>query len=209
MIWLLRALTVVVVLCFAGSAAVLYERRQEAAAPPASLAEGGAETGMPSPETLGQFSPLAAPRPAPAVSFTSRDGKAMTLADFRGRMLLVNLWATWCGPCVKEMPSLQSLQADFGPDLTILAISQDRGGATVVDAFVAKHGLDRLSIYLDPKAEASQVFAVAGLPTSFLIDRDGRILGRLEGAADWTAPKLVALLRRYVTPPATKPATSG
>lgn len=202
MIWLLRALTVVVVLCFAGSAVVLYERRQETAAPPA-------ETGMPPPETLGQFSPLAKPRPAPAVSFTSRDGKAMTLADFRGRMLLVNLWATWCGPCVKEMPSLQSLQAAFGPDLTILAISQDRGGAAVVDAFAAKHGLDRLSIYLDPKAEASQIFAVAGLPTSFLIDRDGRILGRLEGAADWTAPKLVALLRRYMTPPATKPATSG
>ena len=79
--------------------------------------------------SIGDFTPVSPPRPAPALSFTSRAGEPRHLADFRGKVLLVNLWATWCGPCVREMPSLERLQAALGDRLTVLAISEDRGGA--------------------------------------------------------------------------------
>lgn len=168
----------------------------------AAAGGGGTEGSRPinAAESLGEFTPLDAPRPAPDISFSSRDGEALRLADFHGRTVLVNLWATWCGPCVEEMPSLDRLQAKLGDDVTILAISEDRRGAAAVDPFVAKHGLKALATYLDPDAKATHAFGVDGLPTSFLIDRDGRIVGWLQGGADWDTPAMIALLRRYAVP---------
>jgi thiol-disulfide isomerase/thioredoxin len=147
---------------------------------------------------LGQFTPLDPPRPAPELGFTSRDGTQLRLTDFRGRVVLVNLWATWCGPCVREMPSLDRLQAQLGDRLLVLAISEDRGGAHVVDPFLEKLALAHLAIFLDASSAAQQAFKVRGLPTSFLIDRDGRILGSLEGGAEWDAPEMVARLERFL-----------
>ena len=137
------------------------------------------------------------PLPAPPVSFADQSGKTVTLADFRGRMVLINLWATWCAPCIHEMPSLARLQAQLG-GLTILAISEDRRGAEVVEPFVHKLGLGGLAIYLDAKSEVGHAFAVEGLPTSILVDRDGRILGELQGAADWDSPDMVKLIEGYL-----------
>jgi thiol-disulfide isomerase/thioredoxin len=148
---------------------------------------------------MGQFKPADPPQPAPALQFTDGDGNQYSLADFKGRVVLVNLWATWCVPCVKEMPSLDRLQTALGgKDFTVLAISQDRGGARVVDPFLDKLGLSALKRYLDPKGTVGRAFAVRGLPTSVLIDRDGRELGRLEGGAEWDGPAAQAMIKHYL-----------
>jgi thiol-disulfide isomerase/thioredoxin len=147
---------------------------------------------------LGQFIARDKPLPAPALSFTTRDGAAKALSDFRGSPVLVNLWATWCVPCVEEMPALDRLQAKLGDKLRILAISEDRRGADVVDPFLDQHGIKNLAVYLDPKSSALNELGVQGLPTSFLIDRDGMILGKLEGAAKWDEEPMLSLLQRYI-----------
>lgn len=183
---ILGAVTVLFVLCLVVLGGLLYR-----------IATEPQEAAEPQPPTaIGKFTPLAAPRPAPEVSFTDQSGKTVALADFRGRTVLVNLWATWCAPCIKEMPSLARLQAKM-QDIAILAVSEDRGGEGVVAPFLAKLDLPGLAIYLDPKNDVTHAFAVEGLPTSILIGRDGRIEGELEGAADWDSPTMAALIRGY------------
>ncbi|HXZ01710.1 MAG TPA: TlpA disulfide reductase family protein [Stellaceae bacterium] len=194
----LGAVIVLVVLCLAALMAAASWPGAPLRRDHGSIVSSEPDAGAPLPAALGQFTPLDPPRPAPDLSLTGRDGKALRLADFRGRFLLVNLWATWCAPCVREMPSLDRLQGLEGDRLSVLAISEDRGAGHVVEPFLAKLGLQRLAVYLDPKAAAQEAFDVRGLPTSFLIDRDGRILASLEGGADWDAPGMVAKLERYL-----------
>jgi|SRR5579883_1102322 len=152
----------------------------------------------PSGGILGQFSPLDPPRPAPALTFEGRDGSPRSLSEFQGRWVLVNLWATWCGPCVREMPSLDRLQEKLGNRLTVLAISEDRGAAHVVDPFLEKLGIKNLAIYFDPKSTVGQALGIGGLPTSFLIDGEGSIIGRLEGPAEWDSVAIVSKLETYI-----------
>jgi thiol-disulfide isomerase/thioredoxin len=146
----------------------------------------------------GEFIPLAAPQPAPEVGFTDTAGNPAAFADFKGKLLLVNLWATWCQPCLREMPSLEKLQVSQGDQLTVAAISEDRGGAKVVEPFVAKLGLDKVKIYLDPKSEVGHAFAVRGLPTTVVIDAEGKLVGRVEGAADWEMPEILMALKPFL-----------
>jgi thiol-disulfide isomerase/thioredoxin len=149
-----------------------------------------------------KFELLPAPRPVPEIAFTTLAGEPTGLADFRGRIVLLNLWATWCGPCVEEMPSLERLQGKLGGDtFTVLALSSDRAGARVVEPFLEKLGLSALKPYLDPRGAATRALGVRGLPTTLLLDREGRELGRLEGAAQWDGPAALALLRHYLAPP--------
>jgi len=196
------AVIVLVVLCLAGLLAALSWPGAPLGRDHGPVVSSNPDAGAPQAAALGEFTPLDPPRPAPALAFESRDGKPLRLADFRGRVLLVNLWATWCAPCVREMPSLDRLQRRLGDRLSVLAISEDRGAGHVVEPFLAKLGLERLTVYLDPGSAAQQAFAVRGLPTTFLIDRDGRILASLEGAADWDAPAMVERLERYLKPEA-------
>jgi thiol-disulfide isomerase/thioredoxin len=191
---LVWALTVALVLC-AGTLGALVHGQ-------AAAGRGKVEAARVSPaaDALGDFSPLDVPRPAPDVRFSTRDGRTLSLDDFHGRMVLVNFWATWCQPCIHEMPSLDRLQAKLGGELTIIAIAEDRRGGEVVDPFVTKLGLRSLKTYLDPESNASHAFDVEGLPTSYLIDRDGQILGSLEGGADWDTASMIALLRHYAVP---------
>jgi thiol-disulfide isomerase/thioredoxin len=149
---------------------------------------------------LGEFIPAAAPQPAPEISFTDTSGSPATLADFKGKLVLLNLWATWCQPCLKEMPSLAALQARLGPALTVVAVSEDRGGAEVVQPFVAEHGLDKLKIYLDPKSTAIHAFAARGLPTSFVINGEGQVVGKVEGGADWDSDAMRDALAKLLPP---------
>jgi thiol-disulfide isomerase/thioredoxin len=150
------------------------------------------------PPALRQFIPTNPPRPAPEIAFADGAGKELTLADFRGRIVLVNLWATWCEPCIREMPSLDRLSAALpDQDLAIVLVSQDRGGDKIVAPFFEKLALG-LKTYLDPKSTVGHAFAVRGLPTSILIDREGRELGRVEGALAWDGAPAQALLRWYV-----------
>lgn len=162
-----------------------------------ALASNAADSGSSPSAALGKLTPLDPPRPAPELSFAARDGSPAQLADFHGHWLLVNLWATWCAPCVREMPSLDRLQAKLGDRLTVLAVSQDRGGAQVVDPFLAKLSLVSLHIYLDPKAVLGKGLGARGLPTTFLVDGEGRVRAQLEGAAEWDSPDMLTALERY------------
>jgi thiol-disulfide isomerase/thioredoxin len=135
-------------------------------------------------------------QPAPDVEFTDLSGAPAKLSDFRGKVVLVNLWATWCTPCVAEMPSLVKLQREMGTrDFVILALSSDRGGARVVEPFIKEHKLGSLAVFLDPKGIATRSLGARALPTSILLDRQGREVGRLRGTADWASREAIELVR--------------
>ncbi len=141
---------------------------------------------------------IPAPRPAtvPPIYFTNEDGLVGKLTDFTGKVVLLNLWATWCAPCVKELPSLDRLQGRLGgEEFQVLALSQDRGGRLTVSPFLDRLKLNNLPVYLDPEGKTLHDLGVGGLPTTFLIDRQGRALGRLEGEADWDSPEALRLIQ--------------
>lgn len=139
------------------------------------------------------------PRPAPEAPFKTRDGEPVRLGDFKGRVLLVNYWATWCSPCVAEMPSLDRLEENLaGPDFMILPIASDRGGLKTVEAFYAKTALKRLPIYLDPDMRFTRSSGVRGLPTTLIIDRAGREVARMEGDAAWDSADAEAVIKFYI-----------
>lgn len=139
------------------------------------------------------------PEPAPEISFSDAAGNRLTLIDFRGRVVLLNLWATWCAPCVEEMPSLDRLQARLGgEDFQVLPLSIDREGLDAVQPFYGELGLDHLGVYLDPMGAAPRAFGAVGLPASYLIDRDGRVVAALAGAREWDTDASIAELRRYI-----------
>jgi thiol-disulfide isomerase/thioredoxin len=144
---------------------------------------------------LGEFIPVSPPEAAPAISLVDLAGNTVSLAEFAGKFVLVNLWATWCEPCLREMPSLERMQRRLGDEITVLAISEDRGGSKTVEPFIDKLGLKAFKTYLDPRSAAGRAFKAEGLPTSILIDREGRVIGRVEGAAEWDSPKLLGVLR--------------
>jgi thiol-disulfide isomerase/thioredoxin len=147
---------------------------------------------------LGEFIPASPLLPAPAISFVDLAGNTVSLSEFTGKIVLVNLWATWCEPCLREMPSLEQVQSRLGDKIAVVAISEDHGGSKTVEPFIDKLGLKSVKIYLDPKSVIERAFKVRGLPTSFLIDREGRVLGRVEGAAEWDAPKLLKVLKSFL-----------
>ena len=139
------------------------------------------------------------PRPGPEAGFTDLEGKELSLADFRGKVVVLNLWATWCVPCIKEMPSLQRLSAKMRDrGVAVLALSQDRAGAKLVTPFLEKHGLKTLPVYLDPKGLVLRAIAGRGLPTTVIYDQQGREVGRLEGDAEWDGPHALALIEHVL-----------
>ena len=132
---------------------------------------------------------------APDLLFEDGQGRPVRLSAFRGRPLLVNLWATWCGPCVVEMPSLDALAARAGPRLEIVAISQDLAGRQRVSDFFAAHRFARLEPYLDPEMRLMPALGLDTLPTTILYDGDGREVWRMTGMADWQSGRTARLLR--------------
>jgi thiol-disulfide isomerase/thioredoxin len=135
--------------------------------------------------------------PAPAAEFSTPDGKPISLAKFRGVPLLVNLWATWCAPCVKELPTLDKLAAAHRVDgaLGLVAISQDDGPQASVDAFLKKLAVADLGAYHDPKSSLSAALGPdTVLPTTILYDADGKEVWRYVGDVDWTGPEAAKLL---------------
>ncbi|WP_245613267.1 TlpA family protein disulfide reductase [Skermanella stibiiresistens] len=149
--------------------------------------------------TMGKFQPADQPRPVPDLGFIGPSGAQASLSDFKGKIVLLNLWATWCAPCVKEMPSLDALQARLGgEDFQVVALSLDRGGRNVVQPFFERLGIRNLEMYLDPPSAAMGTLKPRGLPTTLVIDRDGFELGRLEGEADWNSEEAVRMLRHFI-----------
>lgn len=136
------------------------------------------------------------PRAAPDAAFVHQ-GEAMTLGDFRGRAVLVNLWATWCAPCLKELPSLDALEGELGGSrFAVAAIAADPRGPEVAREFLDRLDIQHLKLYADPDLRFA--FSVGGadvLPVSILYDAEGRELGRLVGEADWASPEARALVR--------------
>ncbi len=157
------------------------------------------------------FTLLDPPVPAPLEAFTDLAGNPVRLADFEGRVVLLNFWATWCAPCVREMPSLDRLQAVLGDrGLSVVAVSIDRR-VEVIRPFAKRLGLARLGLYHDPEGALFQAFGVTGLPASFLIDPNGAILGAYAGPAEWDGPEARALIEHYLNRPehAANPAAAG
>jgi len=137
-------------------------------------------------------------RPAP-IRFLAADGTPHTLAEFIDHGMVINLWATWCAPCVAELPALSALSRALAPqDIAVLPLSSDRGGAAAVHAFFEAHNISGLPILLDPKGAAAEAWGTDGIPTTMIIDRKGMERARLEGAADWSTPAAAALVRRLV-----------
>jgi thiol-disulfide isomerase/thioredoxin len=146
----------------------------------------------------------------PAIAFADAGGKAVSLADWKGRVVLVNLWATWCAPCKKEMPDLAKLQTELGsPEFEVVAVSIDRKGAEASGAFLAENNAAALKLYTDPTAAILDSFQAIGLPATILIDREGREIGRLLGPADWASPEAKALIRAAIAEGKTPEAKAG
>ncbi len=139
------------------------------------------------------------PSPVPQTTFLDGNGNALSLADFAGKILVVNFWATWCFPCIREIPTLDRLQGRLGgKDFAVIAMSQDRGGAKVVRAFYTKSKVKNLKIYVDPKGKFAAAFAVRGLPTTLVLGRDGAELGRIAGIAEWDGHDARALIEYFM-----------
>jgi thiol-disulfide isomerase/thioredoxin len=140
------------------------------------------------------------PEPMPVIAFDGPDGAPRTLADFKGRVVLFNLWATWCVPCRQEMPALDRLQAELGgQDFEVVAVNMDTRNLDRPKSWLAEVGVTKLAYYADAQARVFQDLKragkVVGLPTTLLIDRDGCELGLLSGPAEWSSPDASALIR--------------
>jgi thiol-disulfide isomerase/thioredoxin len=156
----------------------------------------------PAPATGLRLVPAKKPVPLPEVRFTDGAGRSLTLADFRDRIVLLNVWATWCTPCREEMPTLDRLQAKLGgPDFEVVALSIDQGGVAEVRKFYQEVGIKHLRIYNDPTTDATARLSFIGIPATLLIDRAGREVGRALGPAEWDAPEVVELIRVHLNRP--------
>ena len=149
--------------------------------------------------TLAKFTLAKEPKPLPDLAFTDADDKPVRLADYKGKTVLLNFWATWCAPCVKEMPSLDKLQAEMGKDkFVVLPLSLDGPSKPKVAPFYADKKLGNLGIYFDKGKKMMGALDISVLPTSVLVDAEGREIGRLEGDADWDKPEALALMKAAI-----------
>ena len=139
------------------------------------------------------------PRQLPRFEFRDGTGRTITLDRFRGKFILLNIWATWCTPCIKEVASLDHLAALVDEkNLVIIPISVDPAGVVSVGSFYSRLSLHRLKIYADPSKMVMGSLAVMGIPTTLLVDRDGREIGRVVGAAQWDAATAVERIAKLV-----------
>ena len=135
------------------------------------------------------------PKDLPALSFTDGMGVPKDNAVFKGKVTLLNLWATWCAPCRKEMPELAKLQKDLGgADFQVIELSEDLKGYGPSWDFLKQVGAQNLTLYVDVKGAALEALRAPGLPVTLLLDRDGREIGRLLGPADWAGDEAKALV---------------
>jgi len=137
--------------------------------------------------------------PVPELTFLDAEGNERSLQDFQGRVVVLNLWATWCAPCRKEMPSLDRLQASIGgDDLEVVALAVDRGDLTKVLTFYDEVNLEHLAVYHDSSAKAGRTLRAPGLPTTLIIDREGKEVGRVLGDAEWDGDDVITLLNAVI-----------
>lgn len=177
------------ILAMAAGAAlsVLYVIRPSYASPP--------------PHALASLMPDPAPRPAPAATFQDASGKPVALAAFKGHVVILDLWATWCAPCVRELPALARLQAALGAQkLTIVTINEGRDNAADTMAFLKAHGAANLPPYRDSDLGLLQAFGSQGLPFSVLVDAKGNETARASGPMAWDDPAAIAYFKALAAP---------
>lgn len=160
------------------------------AGPPSACAAGGTKTFVATRPSV----------PIPEIAVLSTEGEPETLSDAfpRGVPVVLNLWATWCAPCVAELPSLARMSAVLGGDAGVVALSVDRGGPLAVGKFLVGNGITGLTVKLDPRGDALPALGVRGLPVTLLLDADHREVARYEGAAEWDSPEIIAKVRMLV-----------
>ncbi len=150
---------------------------------------------------LGNYQATTPPGAVPDAAFADGTGAARTLAEWRGSGVVLNFWATWCAPCVREMPALDRLtKMVAGDGIAVLALSEDRGAPSVVTAFYEKHAIRNLPVLMDTRRKQLAGFAIPGLPTTVLIDAGGNEVGRVVGVAEWDTDDAAAFLRRCLGP---------
>jgi thiol-disulfide isomerase/thioredoxin len=129
-------------------------------------------------------------------------GEVLSLKNFKGRIVLLNFWATWCLPCIKELPSMERLQTKFKEDdFTIIAISLDRGGKSVAARLLRRLKLKKLTLYTDKENKSAQKLGVKFMPTTFIFDRESRKLGKLQGGIEWDSTNAEALIKYFINHP--------
>ncbi len=157
--------------------------------PPSAQGGGGVLAGL----NTGAMAPLlvrAKPRDVPTVEFVDGTGATRSLADFKGKVVLLNIWASWCVPCREEMPALDKLESELGgKDFAVVAVNIDKGGPDKARAFLAETGASHLGLYTDPTGKLFAALKAVGMPTTLVLDRDGKEIGRLVGPADWSSPE--------------------
>ena len=150
---------------------------------------------------------LVRPKPMdlPDITLATADGGAKPLADWKGKVVLLNIWATWCVPCREEMPALDRLQTELGGDkFEVVAVNIDKGGPEKARAFLQETGATSLALYTDPGGKLFASLRTVGMPTTILIDEAGKEIGRLVGPADWASPEAKQLIEAAI---AAKPAS--
>jgi thiol-disulfide isomerase/thioredoxin len=151
-----------------------------------------------------------APRAAVAVPFTDGEGAERRLTDWPGKVVFVNFWATWCPPCLKEMPSIDRLSAAMeGADFEVIAISTDRGDIGKPRRWLAENGIRTLELFHDPRFKLAQAAQLLGQPTTLLLDREGREIARFTGDTEWDAPEAQALIRSVIAATAAEGGAGG
>ena len=148
------------------------------------------------PESLSRLALAKTPKTVPSVAFSDSEGRRHVLSEFRGRTVLLNLWAPWCAPCVRELPALAKLSERVPPSkLTVIAVDVGRGGADDARSFLAEHGASALSVYVDSDIALVRAFGAYGLPLSVVIDPEGREIARSVGPGEWDAPEAIAYMK--------------
>lgn len=171
---------------------------QVGGAPPASLPSGPGRN----PLSVGEMTAFVfkpAPEALPKVSFVDAEGKERTLDDWKGKVVLLNLWATWCVPCRKEMPGLDRVQAELKSDkFEVVAVSVDRTGTAGAKKFLDQIKVQNLAVLADPSARMGTTLRAIGMPATLLLDTEGREIGRLVGPAEWDSPEAKALIKAAI-----------
>lgn len=143
-----------------------------------------------------------AAKPVAPISFADEQGRARSLSNFKGKVVVLNVWATWCVPCRTEMPTLDRLQAALdGSDFEVVPLSIDRGGLDVVSKFFTEIGISHLAKYTDTSGQVLRGVGAVGLPTTLIIDRTSNEIGRVVGPAEWNAPEVIELLKSVIARP--------
>ena len=140
-----------------------------------------------------------APKPAAQADFVTVEGGSGNLANYRGKVVLLNFWATWCAPCRKEMPMLADLQTQLGgDDFAVITLATGRNSVTGIAKFMDEIGAANLPQHRDPKSAIARQMGVLGLPTTVILNRDGQEIARLLGEADWSTPSAKAILQAVI-----------